>query len=174
MKFCPKCNTETERNKSGKCRPCAKARVAAWKAANPEQFRATHSAYRAANREQLRAKDAAYRAANLEKVRAAISVHKKANPEKHRIYEQNRRARKKAVGGALSPGLAEKLFKLQKGKCPCCNQPLGDDYHMDHIVPVALLGANTDGNIQLLRALCNRQKSAKDPIDFMQQRGFLL
>lgn len=36
------------------------------------------------------------------------------------------------------------------------------------------VGTNTDDNIQLLRKLCNLQKSAKHPVDFMQQRGFLL
>lgn len=45
---------------------------------------------------------------------------------------------------------------------------------MDHIVPLALGGSNTDGNIQLLRATCNQQKHAKHPVVFMQERGFLL
>jgi 5-methylcytosine-specific restriction endonuclease McrA len=98
----------------------------------------------------------------------------KANPEVNRIKAQNRRALKRVNGGKLSKGLAEKLFKLQKGKCPCCHQPLGENYHLDHIVPLALGGSNTDDNIQLLRSSCNNQKSAKHPIDFMQQRGFLL
>jgi 5-methylcytosine-specific restriction endonuclease McrA len=51
---------------------------------------------------------------------------------------------------------------------------LGDNYHLDHIVPLAIGGTNTDDNIQLLRQKCNQQKSAKHPIDFMQSRGFLL
>jgi 5-methylcytosine-specific restriction endonuclease McrA len=91
-----------------------------------------------------------------------------------RIICQNYRSRKRANGGTLSKGLAEKLFKLQQGKCPCCKQPLGRNYHLDHIVPTALGGSNSDDNMQLLRATCNHQKHAKHPIDFMQQRGFLL
>jgi 5-methylcytosine-specific restriction endonuclease McrA len=81
---------------------------------------------------------------------------------------------KKETGGKLSSKLAARLFVLQKGKCACCLQPLGDDYHIDHIMPLALGGTNTDDNIQLLRAKCNLQKNAKHPVDFMQQRGFLL
>lgn len=42
------------------------------------------------------------------------------------------------------------------------------------IVPLALGGTNTDGNMQLLRSTCNQKKHAKHPVDFMQQRGFLL
>lgn len=46
--------------------------------------------------------------------------------------------------------------------------------HLDHIVPVAMGGPNIDENIQLLRQRCNNQKHSKHPVDFMQQRGFLL
>lgn len=56
----------------------------------------------------------------------------------------------------------------------CCGLPLGDNYHIDHIMPLALGGSNTDDNIQLLRQRCNNQKCAKHPVDFMQSRGFLL
>lgn len=90
------------------------------------------------------------------------------------MYEHKRRAQALASGGVLSVGLSAKLFKLQKGMCPCCKQPLGDDYHMDHKMPLALGGSNTDNNMQLLRKKCNQQKNAKHPVDFMQSRGFLL
>jgi 5-methylcytosine-specific restriction endonuclease McrA len=96
------------------------------------------------------------------------------NPEAVSVKNQNRRARVRSVGGKLSKGLPEKLFSLQQGKCACCGLPLGDKYHLDHIVPLALGGTNTDDNIQLLRASCNNQKHAKHPVDFMRERGFLL
>ena len=86
----------------------------------------------------------------------------------------NRRARMLEVGGKLSSGLSGRLFKLQRGKCACCKLPLGDDYHLDHIIPIDLGGANEDWNIQLLRAKCNCQKHNTHPIDFMQSKGFLL
>jgi len=74
-----------------------------------------------------------------------------------------------------SPNLSEKLFVLQKGICACgCQQPLGRDYHLDHRMPLALGGTNTDDNVQLLTKLCNLQKGKKHPIDFMQSRGFLI
>ena len=46
--------------------------------------------------------------------------------------------------------------------------------HLDHIMPLALGGSNTDDNIQLLRARCNLQKRAKHPVDFMRERGYLI
>lgn len=152
----------------------ARARGAAWRAANPEKVKAKDAAWRAANPGKVRAQATAWRAANPEKVKAASAAYKAANPEKQRVHDQNRRARKRQAGGKLSPDIEAKLLKLQKGKCACCRQKLGDDYHLDHILPLALGGTNTNENMQLLRAGCNQQKYAKHPVEFMQQRGFLL
>lgn len=189
MKLCKKCDAATDHNASGYCKPCTKAydaaryaanpervkaATAAWAKANPERGKAYKAAYRAASPEVGRAYSAAYRAANKEKLCAASAAYRAANPEAVLTQKRNRRARKFASGGKLSTGLSTKLFNLQKGKCPCCNQPLGDDYHLDHIMPLALGGDNDDDNMQLLRKTCNLQKSAKHPTDFMQQRGFLL
>lgn len=166
-----------------------KANSAAWVAANPVRSKATNAAYyannkdkaksdtsawRAANPEKVRAYKDAYYKANAEKVKMASVVWGKAHPESHRITEQNRRAKKRAAGGRLSKSLSAQLFKLQRGKCACCGQRLGKDFHLDHSMPLALGGSNTDGNMQLLRSTCNLQKSAKHPVDFMQSRGFLL
>ena len=219
LKFCKKCNGETERKPSGACRPCHNLSVAkyyaanrervkakndawhaanrdkvraarsakyaangdkvraaslAWYAANRERANARNAAWRAANRELVKAKNAAWRVANRERHTKNSAAWRAANPEKRRIQQQNRESRKRANGGKLSPDLASKLFILQKGKCPCCNKPLGDDFHLDHIIPIKLGGSNTDDNIQLLRQRCNQQKQAKHPVEFMQSRGFLL
>ena len=147
-----------------------KSKVLAYRAANLDKIKA----YLSANASKIRARGAAYRAANPESRKAIWSAWAKSNPEALRINSQNRRSRKRSAGGRLSHNLSARLFKLQKGKCPCCKQPLGDDYHLDHIIPLALGGSNTDDNIQLLRAICNLQKHAKHPVEFMQSRGFLL
>lgn len=144
--------------------------AARYAAANPEKARAASNAWKEANQDRV----IAYREANREKQRAIIAEWYAANKERFRVYNHNRRARKATNGGALSPDLSERLLKLQRGKCACCGKPLGADYHMDHIMPLALGGTNTDENIQLLRAICNKQKGARHPVAFMQQKGFLL
>lgn len=152
-----------------------RAKKAADYAANAERIKARTASWQAANREKSNAQKAAWKAANPEKVKAGASAYLQSNRDKHRANQHARRARKAASGGKLSIGLAEKLFKLQKGKCACgCKQPLGDAYHLDHIMPLALGGTNTDDNIQLLRAWCNVSKGAKHPVEFMQKKGFLL
>jgi hypothetical protein len=159
-----------------------KASKAAYQAANPapygEKRKATQAAYYAANPEKRKATQAAYYAAtretNRENRKASNAAYYAANPGYRRIAFQNYEAKKRANGGTLSKGLPEKLFKLQQGKCPCCKEPLGEKYHLDHIMPIHLGGPNIDSNMQLLRKICNLQKSAQHPIDFMQGRGFLL
>lgn len=96
------------------------------------------------------------------------------NKERVRIHKRNRKARIRNSPGILSKDISARLLKLQRGKCTCCGKPLGNDYHLDHIIPIALGGTNTDDNVQLLRAECNNFKRAKHPADFMRQRGFLI
>ena len=141
---------------------------------NVERMKIVRKAWRLANKEKVKATQAKTRAKNLEKCKQAQKRWMAEHPERNRIYTQNRNARKKANGGQLSHGLVEKLFKLQNGKCPCCKQPLGDDFELDHRMPLALGGAHEDSNMQLLRAACNQSKHMKHPVDFMQSRGFLL
>lgn len=141
---------------------------------NKSKVYSAHAEWRSKNPEKCKAYQAAYRAENIDVIKAKSAAWAKANPEYTRIRNQNRRARKLENGGVLSKGLAEKLFKLQKGRCTCCGLPLGDNYHLDHVVPLVLGGSNTDDNMQLLRQRCNHQKHAKHPVDFMQERGFLL
>ena len=145
-----------------------------WINANRQRLNAYKRKWQAENREKVMAYQRKYGGKNKEKIKAAATTWRRNHPEAMRLKELQRRAREKKCGGRLSLGLADKLFKLQRGKCPCCGLPLGADYHMDHKMPLALGGMNTDDNIQLLRALCNTQKQAKHPIDFMQSRGFLI
>ncbi len=45
---------------------------------------------------------------------------------------------------------------------------------MDHVISLAAGGEHAPLNIQLLCKTCNLKKSAKHPVDFMQQMGKLL
>jgi 5-methylcytosine-specific restriction endonuclease McrA len=130
--------------------------------------------YRERHYEECRARTQAWKDANVDRRRLTQAAYLQSHLAQHRTRQHNRRCRKKNVGGTLSPDLAKRLYALQRGKCPCCGKPLGDSYDMDHIVPIALGGPNTDDNIQLLRSRCNRQKGAKHPVEFMQSRGMLL
>lgn len=148
----------------------------AWSAKFPEKRRATAKRYYERNHEKCRERSRAYYHKFPEKAADSRNAYR-ARPEYRAINQNNiakRRARIGATVGSLSDGIVAKLIKLQKGRCACCGGALFDDYHLDHIIPLALGGTNEDSNIQLLHAKCNLQKHAKHPVDFMQQKGFLL
>lgn len=151
-----------------------KARVMAWKVENPEKKAAANKKWAKENPQKDRDSKRRYNDKNRVDILKKKSARAKANPELGRLYAHRRRALKSSSGGVLSFGISNRLFALQRGKCACCSLPLGDDFHLDHIMPLARGGSNTDDNIQLLRSTCNRQKHAKHPIDFMQRKGFLL
>lgn len=144
------------------------------RADNPEKIRAEKAEYRTKNREAVNSYHVQWCAENHEKRKEHQVKYALANPGLSRIKNHARRARVIGTGQKLSKDIVQKLRKRQHEKCICCGLPLGKDYHIDHIMPLALGGGNNDGNVQLLRAVCNDKKGAKHPIDFMQSRGFLL
>lgn len=111
---------------------------------------------------------------NKERISNYWKIRNKEFPEIGRIASHKRRALRKKCGGNLSRDIGSKLFILQKGKCACCKKSVKSGHHLDHIMPLALGGANEDSNIQILCPSCNCSKGAKHPQEFMQSRGFLL
>jgi 5-methylcytosine-specific restriction endonuclease McrA len=146
-----------------------------YKKAHLDKAHTASAGWRKSNPEKIRSKDAAWEKANPEKVRAKVAKWRKTHPEEIRRIYHNKRARKKESGGKLSPGIISKLLSRQKTRCAICRLSLKKTgYHIDHVVPLVRGGKNTDSNIQLTCPTCNMQKNAKDPIAFMQSRGYLL
>jgi 5-methylcytosine-specific restriction endonuclease McrA len=124
---------------------------------------------------KLREQKAAWNARNKERARETGRTWYAKNKDR---LKPNRKAAKalRRAAGSTDRHTVESLLRAQRGRCACCKKVagFGSPYHLDHIVPVARGGTNERGNLQILCPSCNLQKSAKDPIDFMQSRGFLL
>ena len=116
--------------------------------------------YRNNNKEKVSFRGSEYYQRNKGRIDLKNARYHREHPEIRKRSSHVRRALKKKLGGILSKGIIEKLFEQQLGLCPCCGLTLGDDFHLDHIMPLALGGTNTDDNVQLLRAKCNLQKGA--------------
>lgn len=161
----------------------AKSKAKRNAAMTPEEREADRAKKRAYNQEyelsdrQKQERDAASRAwakANRERIAVTRAEWEQKNPDAYRIYAQNRRARKRSQAGQLSSDIADRLMKLQRGKCAACKSPMNGLHELDHVVPLAAGGEHADGNLQLLCRSCNRSKGTKHPVDFMQSKGMLL
>jgi 5-methylcytosine-specific restriction endonuclease McrA len=155
------------------CVECSNVLAVEWGAKNPERRRAACRAWYARNikKEQKRGRDK--RAARVEEYREYSIEYNALNLPRLAVIARNRRARQKTNGGKHTLQDIDELFVSQSGKCAYCKIDL-IKYHVDHIQPLARGGSNGRENLQLLCVRCNKTKSARDPIEFMQERGMLL
>lgn len=109
-----------------------------------------------------------------EKYRAWRSEYLVKNREQYRANTIKRRAIIRGCSGTHSGQDIKNILNNQKSKCAICKCSIRDGYDVDHVIPLSKGGDNGPMNLQLLCPTCNRQKGAKDPIDFMQSKGFLL
>lgn len=166
---------EQQRQYRAENRGSLDAKTLIWRQANQDRYKAYHAAYQVANRHRTIARLKKWRRDNPERNKEHGRKWRAENPHLVVIKEQRRRARIKGVGGDLSPDIHARLMDLQRGKCAVCGTPISKGFrHLDHIMPISKGGTNTDDNVQLLCPTCNLSKSAKHPVDFMQERGFLL
>jgi len=198
-KICSKCGLEKSlsdfaksNSKSGfsnLCKDCHNISKREWAEANREKREISYKRHYEANKQK--AVDAArrWKLKNPDKVKSSSAARylknrnsileanknwNKNNPIKMASYCAHRRAKIKSSGGRYTQNDIERIYKQQKGKCTACYLPLDNVYHIDHIIPINGGGTSNPENIQLLHPSCNLRKSAKHPIDFMQEMGYLI
>lgn len=174
---------------------CCECRSAVWQAfreRHPERVAANSGkqnkrladegyfrAYYRLNDDKRKAEANDWYYANRERALEVCKAWAQANPDRVRAYgrisRRKRVAKLKSVGGEHTQDDLDRIYKQQRGKCAACKCSLAKvRKEVDHIVPLALGGHNNASNLQYLCRPCNRAKSAKDPIDFAQERGLLL
>lgn len=146
-----------------------------WRETNRDRDMEVKRKYREANKERAAQRDRKWQKANPEKVAERNRKWKQSNSEKVKAVTQNRRAKIKGSGGKLSTDIVQTLLIRQSNKCACCGADLMQTgYHLDHIMPLALGGANDDSNVQLLTPKCNLSKGAKHPDVWAKEKGITL
>lgn len=145
-----------------------------WYAKNAEKARESAKLYRLRNLEVVKQKLAAWREANIEWVRAYSRKYAEENREKVRINWRRKNAKRRLAPGSHTAADIRWLFKMQRGLCACCRVSIKRQYHVDHITALSRGGSDSKENLQLLCPKCNLNKYAKDPVDFMRSKGYLL
>jgi 5-methylcytosine-specific restriction endonuclease McrA len=158
--------------------PSFRDAIYAWREKNEDKFRANYRRYYANNRESVKSRVKDWRSRNPEIVRAMRESWIRRNPDVWRLTLRasgsRRRARMRGADGSFTRRDIDALRRLQRNRCACCKRSISNEFHVDHVMPLFLGGSNRPENLQLLCPGCNLKKSAKHPIDFMRDQGFLL
>jgi 5-methylcytosine-specific restriction endonuclease McrA len=185
IKWCFGCNTlksldsfsRRKGSKDGKgheCRVCLSLRAKSYYKNNIAAAIARANAWAKKHPELGPARSRAHRLKNYAHCLAVEKAWREANPANCAERTRRYRAKKKGATGTFTREQVDELFKRQRGLCAVCRKSVHDQFHLDHIKPLAGGGDNTIGNIQILCPKCNHSKGAKDPIVFMQLKGYLL
>lgn len=146
-----------------------------------EEERVKRKQYYKNNAEAFKARAKASAAANPQAVQQRAAKWNRDNPERRsiigKVSSHKRRARIEGAGGTVTEVELQNLFKRQGGKCAGCKKRLGKfedgKWHHDHVMPIALGGANTIENAQILCQSCNCRKQAKHPERWAAELGRL-
>lgn len=164
-------------------------RGARWRENNPEKVqeinKRSYEKHKGERRTKARAKYAEdpsydkgraiiYREKNRDKVAEQSMEWRRSNPEKVRVYDRNKKLKRKGAEGSHTPEDVQKLRKYQGYKCAECKSSIADSYHVDHIMPLSKGGTNYVSNLQILCPACNMEKHAADPFEFARKKGRLL
>ncbi len=147
-----------------------------WRRANRDRLREYHRQYGRANRDRRNEYMRQYERANQDRIREYRRNRSKKRHVRdvHAANERLRRARLADADGKHTASDVYRLHAAQKGRCYYCGEKLGDDYHVDHYIPLAQGGTNGADNIVLACPACNLSKGAKMPGDWLQENGKLL
>lgn len=101
------------------------------------------------------------RAADKGRVRDAARRWRLANPEKQRAADRNKRARRlRAEGRGVTAADVRAIYEAQHGQCRWCDCELHENFHVDHVVPLARGGRHEPENACVACPTCNCRKGA--------------
>jgi 5-methylcytosine-specific restriction endonuclease McrA len=140
----------------------------AHRAENPQKHREWSKRWGSspAGREYRRIKHRLYRAANAEKERARKRLYHQTHPEIEAARFRRRKARKRGAPGSHSACDVLAQLARQKGRCYWCQVRVGNEYHVDHVMPLSAGGSDGPENLVIACPDCNLRKGAQHPMDF--------
>jgi hypothetical protein len=142
------------------CKQCSSLRSLKWYCSNLESTKGVRQAWREQNKDRKAVKDKTWREANPDRMANLLSEWKLKNPHKVRAANAKRRAMKLDQTPKLTSDekqLVDDLYWLAKD----LQAVSGEEYHVDHIIPLAKGGLHHPDNLQVLPAYINLSKSDK-------------
>lgn len=164
------------------CKKCDLEANQKWKENNPEKNKEIQREYYRKHKEYKSVYYKKWCAGNLDRLRKYIKqwtkenaeyvkiksaergkAWKKANPERAKIRSHSYKSRKLAAPGTFTAEDIQKHYQSQNGNCWWCGKPVGENYHIEHRIPLSRGGTNAADNICISCPECNWSKSDKMP-----------
>ncbi len=144
-------------------------RMAEWRSSHPEESKERKRACYRKHATQYRAAAAAYHSSHrgdkADYDRVYHPAYLKAHPEVSRAGTAARRARK-VSNGPVERILPSEIWKRDGGICGLCGLAAdARNWHLDHILPLALGGPHTNDNVQVAHPSCNLRKGARRALE---------
>lgn len=116
--------------------------------------------------------DREYRAKNASKLDELKAVWRAKNPDLMRAVKSAYKARRKTqVCAGDSSKTVQAWLSAALKVCRWCGVDCEDDYHIDHVYPLAKGGEHRVSNLAIACPSCNIKKSAMLPEDFCARNG---
>lgn len=166
-------NRERERATSKRHYETHKEAKREYYVAHKEEILERERLYRIANLDEFRKKDADYYASHREEKVAYARNYRKDHKETRRAYlkayyEDNiskfkaaRRKRRGLIEATYSePYTRNDIIRAWGVICYLCDNIIPDDWHFEHVIPLAVGGKDTVGNVRPACPKCNHKKHA--------------
>jgi 5-methylcytosine-specific restriction endonuclease McrA len=107
-----------------------------------------------------------YRNSHREEIAEYGRRYREEHPDERAAHSRTRHARKNNAPGKHTAADVAAQYARQRGRCFWCRAKVGDDYHVDHVIPLVLGGSNGPENIVVTCKHCNLSKRGQHPMDF--------
>lgn len=148
----------------------ATAKVARWRAENPDHVFDVWKRHYEANIEIYRKNYRGFYVRHREQENQRSLAYAKANPDRINAIVAKRRARKLNAEGSYTEEDVKRILLKQENKC-FCGTDITIGYTIDHIVPLARGGSNWPSNIQGMCKSCNSSKGIKTMDEWLKMKG---
>lgn len=137
-----------------------------WGQENKDKIREASRRYREAHPEQYRENQRRFTRRRPERRREIGREWARRNLEYRKAQKAKRRARELGAQGTHTRDDIQRLYEQADGRCWWCGKRVGDDYHVDHRIPLSKGGSNDVANLVIACPFCNMSKHDKLPHEF--------
>lgn len=138
-----------------------------WLEENRDRVTSYQHEYSRKRKDAKREYDHEYRDKNRQSIIQRQYRWYRENIDHARLYKRAaaaiRKSRQLNAPGSYSAADVERIYRAQRGKCYYCGKSVGNEYHVDHVVPISRGGSNFPDNLVVSCPSCNCRKSDKLP-----------